>query len=190
MDKIFRHISYRLSVLLHGIYRPKMLYKKQNFQGKRITGLRIGSSTFIDHPEQLFLADHVYIGHHNFIEASNKIVIGTGCQITSFVSITSHSSHHAIRLYGSSYGSVAEKIGYETGTIEIGDFTFIGPHVTIMPGTVIGKGCIVAAYSLVKGNFPDYSVIAGNPAQVVKRVEDTDKKYLEQHPELVNLYMK
>lgn len=167
-----------------------MLYRKRNFQREKVKNLRIGSSTFIDCQKKLFLSDNIYIGHHNFIEASNQIVIGEGCQITSFISITSHSSHRAIRLYGNSYSNFDKKIGYESGKIEIGAFTFVGPHTTIMPNTVIGKGCIIAAYSMVKGVFPDYSIIGGNPAVILGDVRDSDMKYLKEYPNLNNLYMK
>ena len=39
----------------------------------------------------------------------------------------------------------------------------------IMPGTVLGKQCVVGANSVVKGTFPDYCVIVGSPAKIVKK---------------------
>jgi acetyltransferase-like isoleucine patch superfamily enzyme len=57
-----------------------------------------------------------------------------------------------------------------------------------MPGTKIGKGCLVAAYSFVKGDFPDFSIIGGNPASIVGTTKDLDKDYLEQYPELQEFY--
>lgn len=58
--------------------------------------------------------------------------------------------------------------------IEIGDDCWIGINVTVLGGSKIGKHCIVGANSLVKGEFDDYSVIAGNPARVIKQyVNDT-----------------
>lgn len=166
-----------------------MLYRKLDFQGNKRINLRIGSTTFIDYPETLFLADHVYIGHHNYIEASNKIVIEEGCQITSFISITSHSSHNSIRVYGSHYSDFSVHHGYLKGEVVIGKFTFVGPHSTIMPGTNIGEGSIVSAYSYVKGDFPPFSVISGNPAVVVGSTKDIDSKLLQAHPELEKYYM-
>jgi acetyltransferase-like isoleucine patch superfamily enzyme len=57
-----------------------------------------------------------------------------------------------------------------------------------MPGTKIGKGSIVAAYSYVRGEFPDFSIIAGNPAQVVGDTRTKDNILLNQHPELQAFY--
>jgi len=53
------------------------------------------------------------------------------------------------------------------GKIKIGDNVFIGNNCTILPNTVIGNNCVVGAGSVVRGKFPDNSVIFGNPAKVV-----------------------
>lgn len=148
---------------------------------------RISSSTFIDHPQRLNIADNVFIGHHNFIEASNGLNIEEGCQITNFITITTHSSHKSIRLYGPQYAG-PDMVGYIKGEVKIGKYTFIGPHSTIMPGTTIGKGSLVAAYSYVQGEFPDFSVISGNPAKVVGNTREMDQEELEKHPELMEIY--
>lgn len=62
-----------------------------------------------------------------------------------------------------------------TAPIAIGNDVYIGVNATILPGTQIGNRCIVGACSVVKGEFPDNSVIAGNPARRIKSVEE----YLE-----------
>jgi acetyltransferase-like isoleucine patch superfamily enzyme len=157
-------------------------------KGKYLAKTRISTSTFIDHPANLDIGDNVHIGHHNFIEASNGITIEEGCQITNFISITTHSSHIAIRLYGDHYTNVSHHDGYLRGKVHIGKYTFIGPYTLIMPETRIGKGCLVHAYSNVKGDVPDFSVIAGNPAKVIGDTREIDKPYLEKHPELKTWY--
>lgn len=167
--------------------KPKMISPYVDHKGKIIPRTRVSNSTFIDHPQNLDLASNVYIGHHNFIEASQGITIEKGCQITSFISITTHSSHQSIRLYGDHYAG-AEMVGYIKGSVHIGMYTFIGPHSTIMPNTSIGKGSIVAAYSYVQGEFPDFSIVAGNPAKVIGDTREKDQQLLENHPELKEYY--
>ncbi|MEX1000586.1 MAG: acyltransferase [Crocinitomicaceae bacterium] len=154
--------------------------------GKILKRVRISNSTFLDGLENLEIQDNVFIGHFNFIEASNGIKIEEGCQITNYVTITSHSSHNSIRYYGRHYSG--EMKGYVVGKVLIGKYTFVGPHVTIMPNTRIGKGSIVSAYSYVQGEFPDFSIIAGNPAKVMGDTRDKDKVFLERHPELQGFY--
>jgi acetyltransferase-like isoleucine patch superfamily enzyme len=53
------------------------------------------------------------------------------------------------------------------GKIKIGNNVFIGNNCTILPNTIIGDNCIVGTGSVVRGKFPDNSVIIGNPAKVI-----------------------
>lgn len=168
--------------------RPIIVYYNKNFQGEKCKNIRISTSTFFDYKENLFLSDYCFIGHFNFIEASNGIDIGEGVQITNYCGITTHSSHQSIRLYGKHYDKIQNPLGYVTGSIKIGDYSFIGPHSLIMPNSKIGKGCIVAAYSYVHGNFPDFSIIGGQPAKIIGDTRINDAEILEKYPELQPYY--
>lgn len=188
IKRAIESLKYRISKLISPIIQPRMIGRKRNFQGQRIKNTSIGNTTFIDCPEKFIVSDHTYIGHHNFIEASQGVTLGEGCQITDFVSITTHSSHISIRLYGRHYSRFQDHVGYLKASISIGVFSFVGPHSLIMPGTKIGKGCIVSAYSYVKGEFPDFSIISGNPAKVVGDTRSIDAQYLQDNPELNEFY--
>lgn len=166
---------------------PRMIGIIRDNNKNKIPKTRISSSTFIDHPKGLDLGENVYVGHYNFMEASHGLKISEGVQISSFIIITTHSSHHSIRLYGNAYAG-NEMIGYIKGPIDIGTYSFIGPHSTIMPNTKIGKGCLVAAYSYVKGDFPDFSIIAGNPAKVIGDTRTIDESFLKENPSLKSNY--
>lgn len=166
---------------------PRMIGIIRDNNKNRIPKTRISSSTFIDHPKGLDLGENVYVGHYNFMEASHGLKISEGVQISSFIIITTHSSHHSIRLYGNAYAG-NEMVGYIKGPIDIGAYSFIGPHSTIMPNTKIGKGCLVAAYSYVKGDFPDFSIIAGNPAKVIGDTRTIDESFLKENPSLKSNY--
>lgn len=61
--------------------------------------------------------------------------------------------------------------GVTTNPIHIGDASWIGANVTVVPGVQIGKHVIVAAGSVVTKNIPDYSVAVGNPARVIKQYD-------------------
>ncbi len=54
-------------------------------------------------------------------------------------------------------------------TTRIGENCFIGYGAAIQAGTILGKQCVVGANSVVRGIFPDYCVIVGAPAKVVRR---------------------
>ncbi|WP_394675213.1 acyltransferase [uncultured Chryseobacterium sp.] len=51
----------------------------------------------------------------------------------------------------------------------IGDHCFIGYGAAVQAGTILGRQCIVGTNSVVSGHFPDYCVIVGAPAKIVKR---------------------
>lgn len=164
-------------------FRPAFVGRYRRHDGVVLPRTRVSNTTHIVNPEKLDIADNVFIGHFGFIDASNGLRIGEGCQIGFYNCIATHSSHISIRLYGKAYGG-SDMIGYVKGAVSIGAYTFIGPHCVVMPGTTIGKGCIVSAYSYVKGDFPDFSIIAGNPAKVVGDTRKLDEPFLQQHPEL------
>ena len=60
---------------------------------------------------------------------------------------------------------------------QIGENCFIGYGVVILSGTILGRQCIVGSNSVVRGNFPDYCVIVGSPARVIKKYNKVLKEW-------------
>jgi acetyltransferase-like isoleucine patch superfamily enzyme len=174
----------------HYIAKPRMILGfKSRYNGLFYPYTRISNTVSIISPDQLDIVDNVYIGHYSTLEASHGIHIDEGCQISTNVLITTHSSHISIRLYGKHYiENNGQHHAYVKGPIKIGAYSFIGAFSTLMPNTTIGKGSIVSAYSYVKGDFPDFAIIGGNPAVVIGDTRKLDKSYLEQYPELQKYY--
>jgi acetyltransferase-like isoleucine patch superfamily enzyme len=57
--------------------------------------------------------------------------------------------------------------------VRIGPDTWLGTKVTVTRGSVIGRGCVVGAHAVVRGEVPDYKIAVGIPARVVRdRRED------------------
>ncbi len=65
------------------------------------------------------------------------------------------------------------------GKIKIGNNVFIGNNCTILLNTYIGDNCIIGAGSVVRGQFPENSVIIGNPAKVVLSMSMQKMLYLQ-----------
>ncbi|NLC69015.1 MAG: acetyltransferase [Clostridiaceae bacterium] len=57
--------------------------------------------------------------------------------------------------------------------VSIGDDVWIGARVIILPGKKIGKGAIIGAGAIVTKDVPDYAVVAGNPARIIKFRNET-----------------
>ena len=110
----------------------------------------------------LKVGSRVGLGTHGFFGCAGGIEIGDDTIFGNYVSL--HSENHnfqdrniPIRLQG------VKRKG-----IIIGKDCWIGAKVTILDGTVIGDGCIVAAGAVVRGYIPPYSIIGGIPAKVIK----------------------
>ncbi len=64
-----------------------------------------------------------------------------------------------------------------TSNIVIGDACWIGANVVITAGVTVGKHAVVAAGSVVTKNVPSYSVVAGNPARILKQYDPESKEW-------------
>lgn len=169
----------------------RMVFGERTREGRWLPHTRIAPSTCIEGEQGLDLGDHVFIGQFNFIDASAGLEIGEGVQITNFVSIVTHSSHRSIRLLGRAYAAAepprladGSLPGFVKAPIRIGAFSFVGPHSLIEAGAVVGKGVLICAYSQVRGEVPDFAIMAGQPARQVGDVRVRDAEFLARHPEL------
>ena len=171
----------------------RSIFGERATDGRALPNTRIAPSTCIVGEPGLRLADHVFIGQFNFIDASAGLQIDEGVQITNFVSIVTHSSHQSIRLLGRLYvthdeGKTGPMPGYIRAPIRIGAYSFVGPHSVIEAGSQIGRGAVICAYAQVRGAVPAFAIMAGQPARQVGDVRIGDAKLLARHPELAEHY--
>jgi acetyltransferase-like isoleucine patch superfamily enzyme len=168
--------------------KPEIIGGFKHKNGLLLSKVRISNTTHISYQNNLDIEDNVFIGHFNYIDCQVETHIGEGTQITNYISILNHSSHNTIRIFGNTYNENYQRFKSNTGKVIIGKYVFIGPHSVIMPGSEIGDGSIVSAYSLVKGQFPAYSILKGNPAVVVGNTKEIDSEFLKMHPEFNQYY--
>jgi acetyltransferase-like isoleucine patch superfamily enzyme len=174
LSRILGKIRYKL--LLQWI-KPEIIPFK-NVDKFTVNGTGVSNMTHVSNRANVFLGKDVFIGHFNYIDGYRNITIGDGCQITNYVSILTHSSHDSLRLDPQG----EHDFGLMSSAVEIGAYCYVGAHSVIMPGTKLGKGCIVSAYSYVSGEFPDYSILRGQPAKVIGTTKDRDLEYLAKYP--------
>jgi acetyltransferase-like isoleucine patch superfamily enzyme len=90
-----------------------------------------------------------------------KVIIGHNVSIAQNVNIMADSGPNASPLMQQYYPLI-------TGSVTIGDHSWIGANAIIMPGVELGDFCVVAANSFVNKSFPSGSVIGGNPAKLLR----------------------
>jgi acetyltransferase-like isoleucine patch superfamily enzyme len=106
------------------------------------------------------------------ININGQVLIGCFCSIANNVSIQEY-NHDPDRL--STYYVFKNLFNDETinenttkGPIIIGSDVWIGMHSCILSGVKIGNGAIIAANSVVNTDIPDFAIVAGSPAKVLK----------------------
>lgn len=178
-----------LKMLISRAWGSRVVWGFVRGDGEFLPHTRISNTSEVFARERLDVGDHVFIGHFSVLDATYGLTIGEGCQIGFFTGIFSHSSHAAIRLYGRAYVEPGEKKAYFTAPVVIGEYSFVGAHATLLPGTRLGRGSIVSAYSLVSGEHPDFAILAGQPAKVIGDTRRMDERLLREHPELMPHYL-
>ena len=125
-------------------------------------GIEIGIGTY----GACFDMKQVFVGTGN-------LKIGKYCSFAPYVSIYTR-NHPYTRpstsplFYNSSWGGVKEDT-VQHNSIEIGNDVWIGQYVVILPSVSrIGDGAVIGAGSIVTKNVPDYAVVVGNPAKIIK----------------------
>ncbi len=141
--------------------------------------IRIGSNTLLGPrcslsaglaPDQVVvndpavvIGDRCMIGANSGIVSHHEIVIGNDVWTGHQVYITD--ANHG-------YEDIHEVIGRQlqpARPVSIGDGCWLGHGSTILPGTRLGRHVVVAAGAVVSGEVPDFSVVAGVPARVIRR---------------------
>ena len=64
------------------------------------------------------------------------------------------------------------------GPVSIGDWTWIGERACILPNVSIGKHCVIGSAAVVTKSIPDYCVVAGIPARIIKRYDPDQKAWV------------
>jgi acetyltransferase-like isoleucine patch superfamily enzyme len=154
------------------IFKPLRLINPQNI--KLGDNVRIYKNSRIETIEKSGAAEfkpEIIIGSRTSVEqqlhliCASKVEIGEDVVISANVMITDN--NHSYK----NINTNVMKQSFEIKDTIIGDYCFIGMGAKIMAGTKLGKNCIVGSNSVVIGEFPDYSVLAGIPAKIIKRYD-------------------
>ena len=125
---------------------------------------------------KLIIGNHVAIGRFSQIYALQSIIIEDGVLMAENTLISDNT-----HTFTDITTPVRDQDIKPLGNVVIGSGTWIGRNV-VVNGCKIGRNCIIGAYTFLKKDIPDYCVVVGNPARIVKRYnpqsgqwEKTDK---------------
>ena len=148
----------------------------------------------VNHP-QITIGDYTYYDDFETVDNFQKnvrylfdfskdhLTIGKFCMLASGVEFIMNGANHLSKavsaypfaIFGGEWSNSMEGKVYPTkGDTVIGNDVWIGYRATILPGVTIGDGAIIGAYSVVTNDVPSYTIVGGNPAQLIrKRFDDT-----------------
>jgi len=118
---------------------------------------------------ELVIGDRVNIGYHNTFSVATRLHIGPDTMFAPDVQIYDNPNHPL---------SPAARLRKEPFALEdaapvmIGSNVWVGTGALILPGVTIGDGAIIGAMSLVNRDVPPATLAAGNPARVIRELED------------------
>jgi acetyltransferase-like isoleucine patch superfamily enzyme len=119
----------------------------------------------------IIIGDNTAIGQNFHVTAAGELIICKNTTISGNVFITDIDHDYQV------IGRHIMDQQYIVKPTYIGENCFIGFGARIQAGTKLGKQCIVGTNAVVRGEFPDYSVIVGVPARVVKRYNPKKQKW-------------
>lgn len=147
--------------------------------------IRIGSGCELHGKLQSMCGGTIEIGsntcvfRHSIIGSVESIKIGSCVIISSHVHIYDNNNHPTSpevrrQMCMEGFHTQAWRWEYsESKPIVIEDNVWIGEYAAVLKGVTIGEGSIVASHAVVVNDVPPYTIVAGNPARVVKRLERT-----------------
>jgi|SRR5579872_813518 len=167
----FGHIGSRSKLI-----SPMRLKNVQRiFIGDRVTINKYSFLLTLSLPAQpaprLAIDDGCVIGHMNHITCVNEVTIGAKVLTADRVHISDNS-----HVFTDTSRAILEQGVESTGKVSIGEGTWIGENASVLSCSV-GKHCVVGANAVVISDVPDYCVVVGVPARVVRRFDPVTSEW-------------
>jgi acetyltransferase-like isoleucine patch superfamily enzyme len=119
-------------------------------------------------PKLLKIGNHSYVGFATEVFVGSRVVIGNHVLIANHVLINGYDGH-PLDPYTRAAGGKPLDDGI--GPVQICDYAWIGSKAILLKNVTIGRGAVVASGAVVTKSVPELTVVAGNPAQEIKRIE-------------------
>lgn len=123
-----------------------------------------------DTPPNISIGSNCQIGSYNHITAANSITICDGVLTGKFVTISDNSHGRPGDEDDVDISAIKRKV-FSKGPVIVEENVWIGDKATILPNVRIGRCSIIGANSVVTKDVPPYSVVAGNPAKIIRIIK-------------------
>lgn len=125
--------------------------------------VHVGDGTALRaHEGTLRVGDKVVFGRHAVVNCYLDVEIGAGTLVADWVYVAD---------FDHRFDDLATPIkdqGIAKAPVRIGPDCWIGVKVSVLRGSMIGRGCVLAAHAVVRGTVPDLAVAGGVPARLLK----------------------
>ncbi len=161
--------------------RLRWPFRLPHYPGQRIstqvdvgTGTYIGPGAWINIPSaegRLSFGNDTAIGGDLTISAAGLIEVGNGVLMSARVALLDSLHDYDSWLAPHFRDGTPPRFSWamtEPRPVRIGDGSWLGVGVVVLPGVTIGQGCIIGANAVVSKDVPDFSVAAGVPARVLR----------------------
>ena len=125
-------------------------------------GVNVLPGAYVGSPHNLSIGDNTGIGLNCYLSCADRVTLGSRVLMGPEVMI--FTSNHVWNPELATYF----RQGETTAPVDVLDDAWIGVRSILLPGVTIGRGCTVAAGSVVTRSTPDFSVVPGVPARVLK----------------------
>jgi acetyltransferase-like isoleucine patch superfamily enzyme len=138
---------------------------------KNIFKMKIGDRSSIYHgceiinPWGVSVGVGSVIGIENKIDGRGRVFIGDNVNLS-----------HQVNIWTMQHDPNSEFFAPVIGSVQIGDYVWIGNRVTILPGVKLGRGAVVASGAVVTKNVEEYAIYGGVPAKKIG-IRNSDLNY-------------
>jgi acetyltransferase-like isoleucine patch superfamily enzyme len=127
-----------------------------------------------ENPIRLKIGDYTSVGNNSFLSANNDLEIGRHVIISACVFITDHD--HGFQDMDK---NLDEQPLSQDGHVKIGDNVFLGVKSSVLKNVTIGERSVVAANAVVTKDVPPYTMVAGNPAKIIRKYDFEKKEWIK-----------
>ena len=133
--------------------------------GRKLDDVRILTPFICDFGNRVKLGKGVFINHSAILSASGGIEFEDGSM-----------SAPGLRIATINHDMNERHTTYTYGKVTIKKNAWLGMNVTICPGVTVGEYAVVAAGAVVTKDIPDYAVVGGVPAKVIRYLDPKEQK--------------